>query len=129
MIDYRALRRAGRDRLRGEHGRWRHPTPYFLTGRLLTTLFVSTSTRVRFAGLSATSLAFTAAVMAAASMLSPAVLPVIDWQATTDSITSSTATIRDPRAMGASPASVTVGGLCPTSQNPVQPRLARHAAW
>src|SRR5437899_3294541 len=66
--------------------------------------------------------------MAAASMLSPAVLPVIDWQATTDSITSSTATIRDPRAMGASPASVTVGGLCRTSETLFQPRLARYAA-
>src|SRR3989475_12129212 len=66
--------------------------------------------------------------MAAAAMLSPAVLPVIDWQATTDSITSSTATIRDPRAMGASPASVTVGGLCRTSETLFQPRLARYAA-
>src|SRR2546430_15651148 len=108
MIDYRALRRAGRDRLRGEHGRWRHPTPYFLTGRLLTTLFVSTSTRVRFAGLSATSLAFTAAVMAAAAVLSPAVLPGIDLQATTRNLPSSPGTIRDPPSLGASPASVLV---------------------
>src|SRR5882724_824381 len=65
--------------------------------------------------------------MVASSMLSPAVLPVIDWQATTDSITSSTATSRNPRFIDASPASV-MGGLFDASQTLFQPRLARHAA-
>src|SRR5882762_10080800 len=66
--------------------------------------------------------------MVASSMLSPAVLPVIDWQATTDSITSSTATSRNPRFIDASPASVMVGMLCGASEALFQPRLARHAA-
>src|SRR5439155_20399697 len=75
----------------------------------------------------ATALPFTAAGRAPAP-LSPAVLLVIVGRATTDSTTRSTATIRDRRSMGASPASVTVGGLCRTSETLFQPRLARYAA-